>query len=715
MISKEEISNIDLQNIIENETGQRFDRHNKICCPFHNEDTASFIVKKYQDKDRYYCFGCGEHGDAVDYIKKYKNMNYIEACNYLNIEPNEEYGKLMTLVEKVEETINRIDFKDSNDKPLKYMHTYIFVDQYNNPIYFEAKFKDSSNKSTSRFLSIDKDNKIIPSRGVDAIPYNFHKLLEGLKNKKDIFIVEGAKDADTLNYMGYTTTSFKGVTKFDYSIFEDAKIYVIPDTGIAGEKYKDDLYYKLKDHVKEFNVIYPKGLSELGNNKDITDYFKSGKTLDNFKAALSDKWDYIKNKNFKYVTKEGFPKKIWENFERICELNNITIKYNELSKKLEFQGDIFNLKNNSVACMEDLYSLCVKFNFNISKSNLRDFVFRVSQANSYNPAKDYFEQCYKNWNHKEGYIQQLASTIITADDYDDNFKLLLLKKWLIGTANIAYNDGTQNMNGILVIQGKQGLGKTRWIKTLLPNPQWIDTDKLINPKKVDDVIDVTSALIVELGELKTSLKKDTVDALKMFFTRTKDRYRRPYGMNSEEYPRVTSFYATINNNEFLEDSTGNRRYWCINVTNIIVDHNIDIGQLWGEVMHLLRDKKEPHWLSKEEEQQLYLVNSNFEVKTEADSRVMDTFNWSAPKECWIYKTFTQICNELGIKPNTESRNTLMRLGATPPPNNKTFRIKGYDGAKRWWLVPPVNFTIEDDNSTEIDSNEFEDIQQELAF
>lgn len=716
-MTKEEISNIDLKNLIESETGQKFDRNNKILSPFVSEKTPSFSIyfnhkrNKWMFKD----FSSGEGGDQIDFIMKYRNTNYIDTCKYLNIEPNEEYGKLMTLVEKVETAIKQFNFKDSNDKPLKYIHIYIFVDQYNKPIYFESKFKDSSNKSTSRFLSINNEGNVIPKREADAVPYNFYELLEGLKCKKDIFIVEGAKDADTLIHFGYLVTSFKGVTKFDFSIFQDSRVYCIPDTGIAGEKYKDDLYYKLRDHVKEFNVIYPKGLSELGNNKDITDYFQSGKTLDDFKDALIDKWDYVKNRNFKYVSNDGAPKKIWENFERICELNNITIKYNELSKKREFEGNAFNLKNNNVASTEDLYSLCLKNNFNISNQKLRDFIFRVSQANSYNPARDYFEECYKNWNRQEGYIQQLADTIITADDYDDNFKLLLLKKWLIGTANIAFNDGTQNMNGILVIQGKQGLGKTRWIKTLLPNPQWIDTDKLINPKKVDDVIDVTSALIVELGELKTSLKKDTVDALKMFFTRTKDRYRRPYGMNSEEYPRVTSFYATINNNEFLEDNTGNRRYWCINVTSIIVDHNIDINQLWGEVMYLLRDKKEPHWLNKEEEQQLYIVNSNFEVKTEADSKIMDIFNWSAPRECWMYKTFTHICNELGIKANAESRNTLTRLGAISPPNNQPFRVKGYDGAKRWWLVPPVNFTIEDDSSIELTNIQPKEIQQEISI
>ncbi|KEZ84886.1 hypothetical protein IO99_17950 [Clostridium sulfidigenes] len=685
MITKEEIN---LKDLIENESSKKFDRNNKMCCPFHGEKTPSFTIKKYDDKYRYYCFGCGRHGDAIDFIKEYKNINYNAACEYLNIEPSEDYSKKVALIEKVEKAIHKISFKDVMGNPLNYVCLYMFVDKFNDPLYFKAKFKDINNKSTNRYFSIN-NNKVMCNRGTDEVPYNLYKLLEGIKKDKYIIILEGEKDVDTLSYMGYIATSLKDVTKFDYSIFQDCKIYIVPDTGQAGEKYKDDIYYKIKDYVKEFNVIYPEGLKDLGDNKDITDWFQSGKTIDDFKAALKDKWDYKKNKNFKYVNSNGSPLVIWENFQRICELNNITIKYNELSKKIEFNSRIFKIVNDE-ACFEDLYSLCIVSNFKVSKQNLRGFVFRLSQENSYNPAKDYFEACYKNWDHKEGRILELSNTIISSKDYDDKLKYMLLKRWLIGTANIAFNDGAKNMNGVLVIQGGQGIGKTRWIKTLLPNSNWIDTDKYINPKKVDDVVDVTSALIVELGELKTSLTRDKVDTLKMFFTRCNDRYRRPYAIKLEEYPRVTSFYATVNNSEFLEDDTGNRRYWCIRVEKMIVDHNVDINQLWGEVMYLLRYKKEPHWLSKDEEQQLYTSNSEFEVKTDADTKIMDMLDWSFPKEKWVYTTFSEICSYLGLKSNSSTRNSLKKLGAIPPPKD-AFRVNGI--LKRWWKVPPLSGVV----------------------
>lgn len=672
MATKEENN---LKELIEQETARKFNSNNKMRCPFHNDKTASLSIKK--DNSYWKCFGCGRGGDVIDFIKEYKHMNYIEACKYLNIDlPKEEKEKYINF-EKVEKIAKSY-------KGLKFIKLYSFVNENNKVIYYEAKYYDSvDNKNVSRPFTIDGMCK----QEVNKIPYNYYKLLQSIKKNKHIFIVEGPKDADTLIHFGYLATSFKGVKDFNYSIFQDSIVYIIPDTGEAGEKYKDDLFYKLKDYVKEFNVIYPKGLKELGNNKDITDWFQSGKTLEDFKVALNDKWDYIKNKNFKYVKSNGQPLIIWENFQRLCEINNIVIKYNELFKTAEFNGTLFELSDCN-SCYEDLYSLCIKSLFGLKRTDLSKFIYRLSQANSYNPVRDYLHNCYKNWNHKEGYIKQLADTIITPDDYNDSFKLTLLKRWLIGTANIAFNDGTQNTNGVLVIQGRQGIYKTRWIKTIVPNITWVASNKLIDAKNKDLIMDVTSSWITELGELKASVKSEKLDELKMFLTRETDRYRKPYAAEMQEYPRLTSFYATVNNEEFLVDQTGNRRFWVIRAIELILDHNIDLNQLWGEVMHLLRDNKEPHWLNKNEEKQLHYINSRFEVKTEADSKMNDLLDWSLPKDKWVYTTFTELCNYLGIKSNSNTRMSLINLGAIAP--KEPFRVKGHTGVKRWWLVPPLS-------------------------
>ncbi|NNN48947.1 DNA primase [Vibrio sp. 2-2(8)] len=51
------------------------------CCPFHNEKTPSFSVS--QEKQFYHCFGCGVHGNAIDFMMEYERLEFVEAIEEL--------------------------------------------------------------------------------------------------------------------------------------------------------------------------------------------------------------------------------------------------------------------------------------------------------------------------------------------------------------------------------------------------------------------------------------------------------------------------------------------------------------------------------------------------------------------------------------------------------------------------------------------------------
>lgn len=55
-----------------------FNRNNMCRCPFHQDKTASMKVKPTDKK--YFCFGCGEKGDAIDFVAKYYNRSPREAA-----------------------------------------------------------------------------------------------------------------------------------------------------------------------------------------------------------------------------------------------------------------------------------------------------------------------------------------------------------------------------------------------------------------------------------------------------------------------------------------------------------------------------------------------------------------------------------------------------------------------------------------------------------
>lgn len=73
---------IDIEDIVSSYVSLK--RHGSLfkgLCPFHNERTPSFTV--YPETQSFYCFGCGAGGDAVSFIKRIENIDYIDALKYL--------------------------------------------------------------------------------------------------------------------------------------------------------------------------------------------------------------------------------------------------------------------------------------------------------------------------------------------------------------------------------------------------------------------------------------------------------------------------------------------------------------------------------------------------------------------------------------------------------------------------------------------------------
>jgi len=86
MITKESIENLknhlDVVDVVSQflelkKSGANF----KACCPFHGEDTPSFVVSP--QKQIYHCFGCGAGGDSIKFVMEYEKLSYPEALEKL--------------------------------------------------------------------------------------------------------------------------------------------------------------------------------------------------------------------------------------------------------------------------------------------------------------------------------------------------------------------------------------------------------------------------------------------------------------------------------------------------------------------------------------------------------------------------------------------------------------------------------------------------------
>lgn len=212
-----ELQDIDLKQLVEQETGEKFNREGYIKCPFHSEKTPSMSVKfiPNANKQRYKCWGCGAVGDAIDFIMNFKGMEYNEAREYLGLEV--EKSPVEDFEEAIKEYV-RNQVTRGNKKGYKPLGIFTFVDENNKPIYSKVKFLKPDGKKETPYYHIE-NGQVINNRGYDEVPYNYYNLLQGIPENKTIVFSEGEKDVNTINNTlskkDYVATSIKGFKDYD--------------------------------------------------------------------------------------------------------------------------------------------------------------------------------------------------------------------------------------------------------------------------------------------------------------------------------------------------------------------------------------------------------------------------------------------------------------------------------------------------------------------
>jgi len=345
---------------------------------------------------------------------------------------------------------------------------------------------------------------------------------------------------------------------------------------------------------------------------------------------------------------KGKPLATIENVAEACRRLGVTVRYNVIKKDIEIliPGQAFSIDNKANASLAWLASACNRFN--VPTGPLGDFLCYMADQNLYNPVVNWITS--KPWDGQSR-LQDLYDTI---QSQDEPLKEILLKRWLVSAVAGAFKPNGISAHGVLVLQGDQYLGKTKWFKTLVPAEFGIIQDGLmLRPDDRDSVKQVVSYWLVELGELDATFRKSDIAQLKSFLTRDKDVIRRAYAKMESEYARRTVFFASVNPREFLHDQTGNRRYWTIEAKWIDHSHNIDMQQLWAEVYELWKHG-EPYYLSEHEMAMLTGSNEEFVVIDPIQDRINSRLNWAADHAYWLWRSSTDILLDVGIDRPTQS-------------------------------------------------------------
>jgi predicted P-loop ATPase len=113
-----------------------------------------------------------------------------------------------------------------------------------------------------------------------------------------------------------------------------------------------------------------------------------------------------------------------------------------------------------------------------------------------------------------------------------------------------------------VLIGEQGVGKSSGVRELI-GPQWL-ADHVPDMASKDACIQLHGKLCIEIAEL-VAIARARIETVKAYLSRPKDTFRPPYERNTRDVPRTCVFVGTTNDEQFIDDPSGARRFWPVAV------------------------------------------------------------------------------------------------------------------------------------------------------
>lgn len=310
------------------------------------------------------------------------------------------------------------------------------------------------------------------------------------------------------------------------------------------------------------------------------------------------------------------------------------VRYNALANRVEIRdiGDVWEPLRDVIATrtmhwLEEHYALCVP------EERVGRELAALGDEARYHPVQAYLGRL--SWDGRPR-IRGMLAEYFGVEDTELTARISM--RWLISAVARAMEPGCK-VDTVLVLVGAQGAKKSSTMRVLFGADvfsgtplNWQSDTALYNQ--------IQGKWGCEIPELSGFGKADW-NRIKAIVSSETDRYRQPYARSAEDYPRSCVFVGTTNDDEFLGDPTGSRRFWPVRVGAEVRRWEIgeDRDQLWAEAMscyrrHLEHVATHPQdqggsewqwWLTREEEDALFFASDEY--------RVRDA--WEAPAAAWL--------------------------------------------------------------------------------
>lgn len=271
-------------------------------------------------------------------------------------------------------------------------------------------------------------------------------------------------------------------------------------------------------------------------------------------------------------------------------LDSHEMMFNEVTRKYEIKGEPMNDRHFNTLYIKSLEQVD-----NRIQSKMLKMLMESDHTKSYHPFQRFWEK-YKHLNpsgnfekvvqcfdYQQQYVDEDGNTM-----YINNYLEMFLKKWLLGI--ISSMNGTYSLL-VLILTGAQNSGKTKFFRNLLPDdlkPYYAESS--LDAGKDDEILMTKKILVMDDeygGKSKNDAKK-----LKNLSSKQEFNVRAPYGSFSEDLLRLAVLCGTSNEDDVINDPTGNRRLIPVNVIAFDyqkfdeiskVDLFIELWKEWREV------------------------------------------------------------------------------------------------------------------------------------
>lgn len=316
------------------------------------------------------------------------------------------------------------------------------------------------------------------------------------------------------------------------------------------------------------------------NLDDFDDYGDAVKS-DNTEEVTDLVWD-LDGKGNKQVTVNNFV-----NAFKSDPLLNGLLAYDMLKETIVFTRPSFTAKGSKKGDLVSDTDISIikgrieRMHGIYNDAKLNDAIEQVSSDNAFHPIKLYLESL--TWDG----VPRIDSFLVDYMGAEDNaYTREAFRKMLLAAVTRIYEPG-RKFDTALVFYSEQGVGKSTLIQRL--SKGWFN-DSLTNLSGKESYEAIQFAWLVELAEL-SALRKSDVEAVKNFISKREDTYRGAYARRVKTHKRQCVFFGSTNDDEFLKDATGNRRFFPVAVkrtrkTRIIFEPEFDavVDQLWAEAM-----------------------------------------------------------------------------------------------------------------------------------